>query len=91
MSQPFPFDDPKLPKKTRADAEFLLAHGWKFEVRHRQKYGWIYYWEHDDEHMRPRNGYWLTQGEAVMKQKSLEKWTREVSKRVNRLNKRRRS
>lgn len=71
MSQAYPFDDEKLPKKTRADAEFLLAHGWQYECRVRAKYGWTYYWEHDE--LRARNGYWYTQGRAVDTQKRVNK------------------
>ncbi len=71
MPQPFPFDDPKLKLKTRADAEFLIAHGWVYETRSRGKYGWHYYWEHEKH--RPRNGYWLTQGQAVDLQKRINR------------------
>jgi hypothetical protein len=73
MSQAYPFEDPKIAKKTREDAEFLLAHGWKFEARERYKYGWIYYWEHDNDRFRQRNGYWLTQSQAVAVQKRINK------------------
>lgn len=60
-----------VPAKTRADAAFLVDHGWKYMSRVRYTYGWHYYWDHDL--YRKPTGYWFTQGEAVRIQKAVNK------------------
>lgn len=60
-----------LAPQTERNQEYLKANGWRLVTSQRAKYGVLYYWDHPD-HQR-RDGRWWTQGDAVHKQKVLDR------------------
>ena len=60
-----------LAPKTERDQNYLKANGWRLITSKPYQYGMNYYWDHD-QHQR-RDGRWWTQGDAIARQKKIDK------------------